>query len=212
MIGLQSYFFVAPNHFGLDMWLSRDQQGYLFYYLGNYRSAAQRFENIEARAISNYGNESFEQAATLYGQFHNRQAYFNRANSMAHMQRYQDAADGYQMALALEPAWKEAQYNLELVRVLGASVVEPTEIDGGSDGELGADDIDFDLAGEREKQAKQITLEDGELSQDDLNKLWLKRLNTKPEDFLARKFSYQVQERSAAKQSLGSEREAAIYD
>ena len=191
----QAYYLFKPASNGLDMWLSRDQQGFVYYSLGRYQTAAQRFEDEHHRALSFYAAENFEAAAAIFKQQHSRDGYFNWGNSLAHLTLYETASEAYQMALLMDPDWPGAKTNLELVLALATKVEPVDSFDGASQGEIGADDLVFDLAGKREEQAEQMAVLD-ELRADDITKLWLRRLNTQPATFLKRKFAYQLEARS----------------
>lgn len=193
LVLLQLFYALAGGCYWQDLWLSRDQQGAWYFEQGLYSQAAARFESPPLVALADYAAENFERAAQYYSRQHTAVAYYNLANSLAHQEYYGRASEVYKFALLVQPEWPEAQANLDLVTALQIKDTESQEEEGGSDGELGADDIDFDLKKQEQEQASQVDeMGDGELGKEQLQELWLRRLNTRPVDFLRRKFAYQA--------------------
>lgn len=185
----------------MDLWWDRDQQGQWYFSQKNYSAAARSFEDAQWQAMSLYASERFKLAQKYYQSKNDALGYFNLANSLAHQQHYDRAIVAYRKALIMQPDWHEAQFNLELVQVLAEKPVTDSEKDGGSKGDLGADDISFDAPDEKQvDNAVDDPVADGELGKDKIQQLWLRRLNTKPVEFLRRKFSYQVQLRARAQE------------
>jgi len=181
----------------MDLWWDRDQQGQWYFSQKNYSAAASSFEDAQWQAISLYASERFKLAQKHYQSKNDALGYFNLASSLAHQQHYERAIVAYRKALIMRPGWNEAQFNLELVQVLAEKPVTDSEKDGGSKGDLGADDISFDAPDDKQvDNAVDDPVADGELGKDKIQQLWLRRLNTKPVEFLRRKFSYQLQLRA----------------
>ncbi|BFM14026.1 tetratricopeptide repeat protein [Maricurvus nonylphenolicus] len=175
-----------------DLFLSRDQQGLVFFERGDYQLAAQRFDDKEWQATAYYASEAFAAAATIWADIPGPQAHFKRANALAHMEDYSGAADGYRLALRSKPDWQAAKENLQLMLVLSAKP-KPIEDYGGQKAtELGADEIVFSNDKNRMDQAQdEMTLDEGSLSSEEINALWMRRLQSSPADFLRLKFRYQ---------------------
>lgn len=192
LLSLQLFYALASGCYWQDLWLSRDQQGAWYFKRGLYSQAAARFKSEPLVALADYAAENFDRAAQYYKKQHTARAYYNLANSLAHQEHYGPASEAYKFALLVQPGWAEAKENLELVTALNIKKSASQE-EGGSDGELGADDIAFDLKKQEQQQATQVDeMGDGELGEEQLQELWLRRLNTRPVDFLRRKFAYQL--------------------
>jgi len=191
----QAYFITSADAYWQDLWLSRDQQGHWYFFRGQYRLAASRFDDDEHKAHSYYAAEDFAQAEKIYARQYHARGYFNWANSLAHQEKYLPAVRAYKLALLMQPQWPQAQANLDLVRAMVIKKKSLDENNGGSQGELGADSIAFDL--EQQKHSDVATQDEmgiGELGEQQVQELWLRRLNTRPVDFLRRKFAFQYQQ------------------
>ncbi len=138
----------------------------------------------------------FEAAAAAFGRMNTPEAHFNRGNSLVMLGNYVDAVSAYERALELKKDWNQASENLEIARIRA----ERMELEGGdmTGGMLGADEIVFTEGG-KNKSGEDETVEadsGAPLSDQEIRSLWLRRVQTKPADFLKAKFSYQYGKRS----------------
>lgn len=196
---LQVFFIVRRDRHGLDLWLSRDQQGWWYLHRGDYFTAARRFENGHWKAYAYYRAQDFVRAEAWFAKAYDQQAFFNRANALAHQERYDEASDYYHIALALDEGMTAAKENLRLMRALGKQADQVEDFSSHSEGGLSADDVVFDLEKDenRQSEAERVSSEQYEL--DGQGKaLWLKSLNTEAGDFLRLKFYYQHQHEDGA--------------
>lgn len=193
----QLYFVISkPQNDWLDAWVTPDQQGQWFFVRGDYLNAAQRFENPQWQAASYYAAENFSAAEILWSRQSGYLPLFYRANALAHLERYQEAIDSYQLSLQLQPGYSPAKQNLELVIALAKEPEAVTDYSGGTGGKLEADEIVFSAGdSERMQQATEADVTDGgNMSSEEIQALWMRRLQSKPVDFLALKFRYQLEE------------------
>ena len=192
-----------PGTRWIDLWVTADQQGQWYFSRGQYQLAAQRFEDISWKATAYYAAENFSAAEELWSRESGYLPLFHRANALAHLERYKDAADSYRLSLKLNPEFQPAKINLELVEVLGKKPKEATDFSSGKEARLDADDIVFDEDSERMKQAEETqVLDSGDISSEEVQALWMRRLQSKPVDFLRLKFRYQQQEEVADDNSV----------
>jgi len=201
----------APQRSGWiwqDVFLTSDQQGRRLFELKEYGLAALHFENLEWKAAAYYADENFQQAALIWADIPGDQAHFKRANALAHLGDYAAAADGYRLALQLNPDWLKAKENLALVLALAEQPEAISDYGAQEASELGADEIVFSDDEQRMSQAKEeVTLESGGLSSEEINALWLRRLQSTPADFLRLKFRYQVE---MSEESLATDLQGAV--
>lgn len=177
-----------------DVFLNADQQGRWLFERGDYGLAALRFENPEWQATAFYAAENFQQAASIWAAIPGAQAHFKRANALAHLEDYTNAADGYRLALQLNPNWLRAKENLALMLALAEEAEAIDDYGAQEASEIGADEIVFSEDKNRMSQAKEeVSLEGGGLSSEEINALWLRRLQATPADFLRLKFRYQLE-------------------
>ena len=185
-----------PQRSWLDLWVTPDQQGQWYFSRGEYRKAAQRFESAQWQAVAYYASENFSAAEILWGRQPGYLPLFYRANALAHLERYQEAIDSYQLSLQLKSDFLPTIQNLELVTALAKKPDEVTDFSGNTGARLEADDIVFDDDdSQRMQQATETEETDtGNMSSEEIQALWMRRLQSKPVDFLTLKFRYQLQE------------------
>ena len=119
-----------------------------------------------------------------------------RVNTRAHQGRLAEAVEAYDQALARQPQLDEARFNREWVS--GLLELEEREYDdyGGTGGKLGADDVVFsDRASNAQQTMSEAEARSEGLSDEQLQEIWMRRVQTTPGDFLELKFAYQLQRR-----------------
>ncbi len=104
------------------------------------------------------------------------------------MGKYEAAIGCYTHALEKRPGWKEAAENLALATARARQVEEKAGDMG--DQRLGADRIVFDNKAKKSGQETEVAGGKA-LSDQEIQALWLRRVRTRPADFLKAKFAYQ---------------------
>jgi len=178
----------------LDWWLTNDQQGRYHFERGDHVQAARAFELPMWRALAFYAAGDFGSAAAQFESIGTAEALFYLGNARAHQGELAATVAAYEQALTLRSEFPEATFNLDWVRGLLDLEQMQYEDVGGTDGQLGADEIVFDERGEdavgtmtgEELQAQG-------LSDAELEEMWMRRVQTTPGDFLRLKFAYQRQ-------------------
>ncbi len=175
-----------------DLFLTPDQQGRLLMAKDDFKTAAMLFQDPMQRGTALYTNGDFKEAAAAYGRDDSVEALYNRANSLLMAGSYDAAIEGYEKALSIQPEWLEAEENLALARARKERMAPPDDDAGGTGGKLEADEIVFDKRAAQSSNDQKETIEGGELTSDqEMRAMWLRRVQTKPADFLRAKFSYQ---------------------
>jgi Ca-activated chloride channel family protein len=177
------------------LWLTPGQQYDYFMHKNEYLKAAGCATDPMQKGTALYQAKKFEEAAAVLSAARSAEAQYNRGNSLVMLGKYDQAMTAYQDALELKPDWVEAQDNLELAQARLAKMAPPDDDFGGTGGMLGADEI---VIGDR-KQTPSSTENvdntepvDSMLNKNEQQALWLKKVQTKPADFLRLKFSYQL--------------------
>ena len=101
-----------------DLWATPDQQGARLLEEDKAAEAAERFSNPRWKAAANYRAGEFEEAAELYGQSDNADAWYNRGNSLARAGDLESALHAYDQALEHNPDMEDALFNKNLVEQL----------------------------------------------------------------------------------------------
>ena len=178
----------------LDLWLTPDQQGQRLMDQGKYQEAAAKFTSPEQIGVALFMAGDFENAATVLGRSPTAEASYNRGNAMVMQGLYDEAIASYESALARRPDWAEAEQNLQIARLRKEALAPPDDDYGGTGGQLGADEIVFDDAGKNKQSPGEEVLEAGDQQQNEeaMRAMWLRKVETRPAEFLAARFNYQL--------------------
>lgn len=171
------------------LWFTPDQQGQRRMQRGDFPAAAETFRDPLWQGVAWFRGGEFGKAEQAFARVATPEAEFNRGNCLVMLGKYEAAVARYDRALELRPDWEDARIN----RDIAAARARLLERQGGEMGDqkLGADDITFDKG---QKSGGQDTEMDSEpmLSEAEMQALWLRRVQTKPADFLKAKFAYQL--------------------
>jgi Ca-activated chloride channel family protein len=188
-----------------DLWLTPDQQGRLLLQRGRYREAGRRFEDPMWKGLAYYYAEDFMLAAEYFSRSDSDDALFNEANARAHARDYVRAVNRYDQLLARTPDYPGAARNRQRVQDLIDEINRLSESQqqepgvSGEDKELGGDDA-IPAEGAEElswEKAELVQYSAEEILQDPATAdMWLRGVQQDPSDFLAIKFSMQLQRAS----------------
>ena len=182
----------------LGLWWTADQQGQRLMNREQYAAAAETFREPVRQGVAWYRAGEFQKAEQAFARDPSAEAEFNRGNSLIMQGKYEKAIERFDRALELRPNWEAAKINRAIAVARGKAV----QRQGGDMGEqkLGADDITFDkkkTAGGQDTELR----EDQALSDSTMQAMWLRRVQTKPAEFLQAKFSYQLAMEAEGKES-----------
>jgi Ca-activated chloride channel family protein len=184
------------------LWLTGDQQGRLLMQMGHYPKAAARFTDPMWKGMAYYYGEEFMLAAEYFSRRDSDDALFNEANARAQGRDYVRAVKRYDRLLARNPNYPGAAENrtrvqdiIDEINRLSESQQQESGVSG-EDKELGSDDAipaqGADEMSWQQAEIKQLTAED--ILQDPAtSEMWLRSVQQDPSNFLAIKFSMQLQ-------------------
>jgi Ca-activated chloride channel family protein len=176
-----------------EFWLTADQRGGRLFAQEQYLEAAEVFESPERRGIAFFRGGDFETAASVFGRLRSPEAAYNRGNALVMLGRYEEAIQSYEDALNARPGWAEAEENLVVAVARKERMVPPESDEGGTGGQLEADEIVFDDSGRVNKSGTEVVTEGGEeMSDDEMRAVWLRRVQNDPAEFLRTRFAYQL--------------------
>ena len=189
-----------------DLWFTPDQQGQRLMDEGEYQQASGKFTAPESIGAALFLAGDYEQAASVFGRSASAEAHYNRGNANIMLGNYDAAIDAYQNALSKRPDWPEAEQNLQIAALRKQALAPPDDDFGGTGGMLEADEIVFDQTGRVNNSSSEQVIDaaDQQLSEDAMRAMWLRKVETRPADFLAARFSYQLatRERNASEDEL----------
>lgn len=182
-----------------DLWFTPDQQGQRLMDKGQYRKAADKFTMPERIGAALFLAGDFEKAAAVLGRSQSAEAHYNRGNANIMLGEYDAAIAAYQNALAKRPDWAEAEQNLAIAKLRKQALAPPDDDFGGTGGMLEADEIVFDQSGRVNNSSSEQVLDatDQQLGEDAMRAMWLRKVETRPADFLAARFNYQLATRGS---------------
>jgi Ca-activated chloride channel family protein len=182
-----------------SLWFTPDQQGQRLMNRGEFQAAAETFRDPMRQGVAWFRAGEFEKAEQSFARLGTADAEFNRGNCLIMRGKYEEAVERFDRALELNPELEAARINRNIA-IARAKLVEKKGGDMGQQ-EIGADEIVFD---KNKKSGGQDTETEGSqpLSDSEMQALWLRRVQTKPADFLKAKFAYQL---SAGEQEGGGE-------
>ena len=185
-----------------DLWLTGEQQGRLLLQWGRYDAAAARFDDPMWKGLAYYYGEEFMLAAEYFSRSDTDDALFNEANARAQARDYLRAVQRYDRLLARAPDYRGAAHNRQLVQDIIDEINRMSESQqqeagvSGEDKELGGDDA-IPAEGARDiswQQSELTQLTAEQILQDPAtSEMWLRGVQQDPSDFLAIKFSMQLQ-------------------
>ena len=171
------------------LWFTPDQQGHRHFQRNEFVQAAQVFHDPMWQGAAWYRAGEFKKAAQSFARRDTADAHFNQGNAWLLRGKYETAIAWYDRALKQRPDWKEAIDN----RALAAARAKMVERTGGDMGDqkIGADKIVFNKNTPNEGQDTEV--EGGAvLTDQEIQALWLRRVQARPADFLKAKFFYQL--------------------
>jgi Ca-activated chloride channel homolog len=183
-----------------NLWRTPDQHAQRLFNQEHYAEAAKRFSDPMRQGMAAYRAGDFKAAAAAFARHETPEAVFNRGNALVMSGQYAEAITSYDRALQLRPDWTAAQVNRSIAVARRDRLAPPEDDAGGTGGQLEADEIVFDNRAKNASQTQEVEVGEGDqLSDEQLRALWLRRIQTKPADFLRAKFSYQLSQRAKGK-------------
>jgi Ca-activated chloride channel family protein len=175
-----------------NFWFTSDQRGDRLLREGHFEDAAKTYGDPYRRGVALYRAGNFQEAATAFATVATPEAAFDRGNSLVMLGKYDDAVKSYDRALSLRPNWRECEENRSVAVVRR----DRLKFQGGDEtgGEVRADKIIFEKGKKKPNEGEKAEVAGGDpLNDEQLRGLWLRRVQTKPADFLRAKFAFQTQ-------------------
>lgn len=173
-----------------DLWSTSDQRGRALMEKRQYADAAAAFADPMWRGVALMEAGAFKEAAQAFGGVDTAGAAYDQGNALVMLGKYDEAVGRYDRALALRPNWPDAEANRALARLRGEKLKSKGE-DAGDQRE-GADEIVYDKD-KKNAEGEETRTTGGVMTDQAVRALWLKRVQTRPADFLKARFLHQLQ-------------------
>lgn len=178
-----------------DWFVTSDRRAARAERAGDFAGAAREYRDPFRRAVALFRAGDFKSSAAEFARFQNNpEADYDRGCALVMTGLYDQAVAAFDDALKLKPDWKEAKDNREIARVR-AKMLEKKGGDE-SGGKEKADSFAFDADKKENTGEKEASPEKSGDTDDALQEAWLRRVDTKPGDFLRAKFAAQLSDRT----------------
>ncbi|WP_246702695.1 tetratricopeptide repeat protein [Starkeya sp. ORNL1] len=173
------------------LWASPDQRGRYLFEHGKYQQAADAFLDPMWRGAALMRAGNFKDAAQTFAGIDTADGAYDHGNALVMLGKYDDAVARYDRALGLRPGFADAEANRTLAQLRAERMKAP----GGEAGDQreGADQIVYDKDA-KNPGGQQTDTAGAPMSDEAVRALWLKRVQTRPADFLRARFGYQLQQ------------------
>ena len=186
------------EHSFANVWRSPDRQGQILIDHQKYLEAAEVSTDPMLRGAALFFAGEFKRALTVFNTISTPEGFYNRANCQMMLGKYDAAITLYDRALKERKGWAAAIDNRAIAVARKAALAPHDNDKGGTGGQLEADEIVFDERGKKGTKVEQVDGQtDDPVSDEETRALWLRKVQTKPADFLRAKFSYQHQKAEA---------------
>jgi len=182
--------FAAQRDGWRNLFLTPEQHGRILLDRNQPAAAAEAFRDPLWRGIALFRAGDFKTAAQSFAALDTAESAYDQGNALVMLGAYEDAVKRYDRALTLRPGWPDAITNREIARIRAER--KKTHGDIPDDIESKPDEIVYDKT---KKGGEDTTLQepDAAMSDEAVRAIWLKRVQTRPAEFLRVKFSYQLQ-------------------
>jgi Ca-activated chloride channel family protein len=178
-----------------DLFMTPGQQGDRLMRQERFAEAAVTYRDPGRVGVALYRDGQFKEAISVFERMREPEMRFNLATAMVMFGWYGTADRVYSELLEDRPDWTAAKENREIARLRLEMLKKMAEEMMGDPNEP-PDDVEIEFTKPDEGSQPQQTesdeqVEKSSLSDAELQALWLRRLQTKPGDFLRMKFAFQ---------------------
>ncbi|MFI4941792.1 MAG: tetratricopeptide repeat protein, partial [Burkholderiales bacterium] len=172
-----------------DLWATRDQQGRYHFERGEFQRAAELFRDPMWKGTACYRAGDYACAVDAFARVDSPEAWYDLGNAYARQGELALALQAYDKALAARPGFGDAKANRDRV---ASRIPKPKPDDdekGAADPNQKPDEVQFDDTG---KKGKRGEVELKHLTDEQIDQIWLRGVQTSPADFLRQKFAVQA--------------------
>lgn len=176
-----------------NLFLTPDQRGRLLMERGRYDEAAKAFRDPMWLGAAQMKAKAFKAAAQTFCGMDTADSNYDCGNAFIMLGKYQDAIPRYDRALELRPAFPEAEANRTLAKLRAERLARQAGQESFDLDEPNPRDERPNMTGKVDHPDKEPPQAETGMSDESVRALWLKRIQTRPADFLRARFAYQLQ-------------------
>lgn len=173
-----------------EVWMTPDQRGAWLLARGEPAKAAIAFADPVWRGVALMRAGQYEEAASSFAESDGAIADYDRGNALVMLGRYDQAIAQYAAALRRRPGWADAAANRALAELRAQRLAhQPGEVTN----EMGKVEERYSRDRSREAQGNPNDAATPGMSDEAIRSLWLRRVQTRPADFLRARFAFQLE-------------------
>ncbi len=172
------------------LWATPDQRGAWLLAHGRGQHAASSFDDPAWRGVALMKAGRFEDAAASFAEADSAEAAYDRGNALVMLGQYPEAVAQYDRALAMRPGWPDAVANRALAQVRADRFARLQGEQADKQSQVADETYRRDrLRGQQNEPNAGIG---AAMNDQAIRALWLRRVQTRPADFLRARFSFQL--------------------
>ena len=185
---------VATWSTGWDyLWSTAGQRGRRVLGQGAPADAAAAFADPMWQGVARFRAGEFKEAAQIFGGMDTAEAAYDQGTALVMLGKYDEAGARFDRALVLRPGWADAEANRTLAR-LRAERVRQTGGGAGDQREGGGQSVYH--PSKKDQRGQETEVAGAPMTDEAVRALWLKRVQTRPADFLKSRFTWQLEAKS----------------
>ncbi|HLB99135.1 MAG TPA: hypothetical protein VJK90_15790 [Acetobacteraceae bacterium] len=175
-----------------QLWATPDQRGAWLLQQCRFAEAADSFADPVWRGVALLRAGRFADAEQSFAQADTPVAAYDRGNALAMLGKYPEAVGQYNAALLARPGWPDALANLALAqaRLDAFSHLQGEE----ADQEKPGPDESYRRDRQRNNEPPPAAQASISMTDEAIRALWLRRIQSRPADFLRARFTYQLEQ------------------
>jgi Ca-activated chloride channel family protein len=174
------------------LWATPDQRGAWLLRQGRLAEAADSFADPVWRGVALMRAGRFSDAEPVFAQADTPVAAYDRGNALVMLGKYPEAVAQYDTALQARPGWSDAIANRALAQ---ARADKFAHLQGEqADQEKVAPDETYRRDRQRNNEPPPEAQASGSMTDEAIRALWLRRVQSRPADFLRARFAYQLEQ------------------
>jgi Ca-activated chloride channel family protein len=175
-----------------DLWATPDQRGAWLFDRDRFADAADSFSDTVWRGVALMRAGRYADAEQSFSQSDTPLSAYDRGNALVMLGKYPEAIGQYNAALEARPGWPDALANRALAQAR-QDVLAHLQGEQADQDQVAPDET-YRRNRQRDNEPPPGAQASGSMTDEAIRALWLRRVQTKPADFLRARFAYQLRQ------------------